>query len=73
MHLVGRARQRVSVCGRKFHFEAGETIHTEYSYKYTLSGFGALASRAGWTPVRAWTDAHNYFSVHALALPVLPH
>jgi L-histidine N-alpha-methyltransferase len=73
MHLVSRARQRVSVCGRKFHFEAGETIHTEYSYKYTLSGFGALASRAGWTPVRAWTDAHNYFSVHALALPVLPH
>lgn len=69
MHLVSRERQRVSVCGRKVDFEAGETIHTECSYKYTLSSFGALARRAGWTPVRSWTDEREYFSVHALALP----
>lgn len=69
MHLVSRERQRVSICGRKVDFEAGETIHTECSYKYTLSSFGALARRAGWIPVKSWTDEREYFSVHALALP----
>jgi dimethylhistidine N-methyltransferase len=73
MHLVSRARQRVSVYGRKVEFEAGETIHTECSYKYTLSGFGALARRTGWTPVQSWTDERGYFSVHALALRERPH
>jgi uncharacterized SAM-dependent methyltransferase len=68
MHLVSRARQRVSVCGRRIEFETGETIHTECSYKYTLPSFGALARRTGWTPVQSWTDERGYFSVHALAL-----
>jgi dimethylhistidine N-methyltransferase len=73
MHLVSRARQRVSVCGRKIEFQPGETIHTECSYKYTLSGFGALARRAGWTSVQSWTDKRGYFSVHALALRERTH
>jgi L-histidine Nalpha-methyltransferase len=73
MHLVSRARQRVSVCGRKIEFEVGETIHTECSYKYTLSSFGSLARRTGWTPVQSWTDERGYFSIHALALRNSPH
>jgi dimethylhistidine N-methyltransferase len=73
MHLVSRTRQRVSICGRKVEFEPGETIHTECSYKYTLSSFGALARRAGWTPVQSWTDERNYFSVHVLALRGRPN
>jgi len=73
MHLVSRERQRVSVCGRKVDFEAGETIHTECSYKYTLSSFGALAGRAGWTPMKSWTDPRDYFSVHALAVSPAAH
>ena len=48
-------------------FRAGETIHTENSYKYTVESFGALARGAGWTPVAAWTDPDGYFSVQALA------
>ena len=51
---------------RKVEFRAGETIHTENSYKYTVEFFGALARGSGWTPVAAWTDPLNYFSVHAL-------
>ena len=66
MHLASRVRQRVRVCGRTFEFRAGETIHTENSYKYTPDSFGALARGAGWTPVAAWTDADGYFSVQAL-------
>jgi dimethylhistidine N-methyltransferase len=73
MHLVSRGRQRVSVCGRKIDFEAGETIHTECSYKYTTSSFGALARRTGWTPVQSWSDERGYFSIHALALRDRPH
>ncbi|MCC6947135.1 MAG: L-histidine N(alpha)-methyltransferase [Bradyrhizobiaceae bacterium] len=73
MHLVSRERQRVAVCGRKVDFEPGETIHTESSYKYTLSSFGALARRAGWTPVQSWTDPRDWFSVHALAVPPASH
>jgi hypothetical protein len=34
--------------------------------------FGALARGAGWKPLSVWTDANNYFSVHALALEEAP-
>lgn len=66
MHLVSRVRQQVRVAGHAFAFRAGETIHTENSYKYTLDGFAALAGDAGWTHRAVFTDARNYFSVHAL-------
>jgi uncharacterized SAM-dependent methyltransferase len=56
----------VSVCGRSFGFRAGETIHTESSYKYTVESFVALARGSGWTPLAAWSDAQGYFSVQAL-------
>lgn len=68
MHLVSCERQRVSVCGRKVEFAAGETIHTECSYKYTIERFGELAARAGWSRVESWTDERDWFSVHVLAL-----
>ena len=66
MHLASRKRQKVRVAGRSFEFRAGETIHTENSYKYTLESFGAMARGSGWTPVAAWTDPNGYFSVQAL-------
>jgi uncharacterized SAM-dependent methyltransferase len=47
-------------------FRAGETIHTENSYKYTLESFGALARGSGWNPSAVWTDDNRYFSVQAL-------
>ncbi len=66
MHLVSRRAQSVRVAGRGFAFAEGESIHTENSYKYTLDGFRALAARAGWASVEAWTDRDELFSVHAL-------
>jgi dimethylhistidine N-methyltransferase len=68
MHLASLKRQRIKVCGECIDFRAGETIHTESSYKYSVASFGALARGAGWSPVSVWTDADNYFSVHALTL-----
>jgi dimethylhistidine N-methyltransferase len=67
MHLVSKTRQKVRVAGRTIEFRAGESIHTENSYKYTLESFGALARGSGWTPVATWTDTGRNFSVHALA------
>lgn len=67
MHLVSRIAQQVRVGAHLFAFEAGETIHTENSYKYTLDGFRQLAQGAGWRPERAWADGDNLFSVHLLS------
>jgi dimethylhistidine N-methyltransferase len=68
MHLESLKPQSVTVAGRTFEFRRGETIHTENSYKYTVESFRALAEAAGWRPVATWTDAKDYFSVHALKL-----
>lgn len=66
MHLASLARQKVRVAGQVIDFRAGDTIHTENSYKYTPDSFRALARGAGWTPLKMWTDAAGLFSVHAL-------
>jgi dimethylhistidine N-methyltransferase len=66
MHLIARKAQSVRVLGRNFSFRAGESIHTESSYKYSLERFAALARGSGWTPRESWTDAASMFSVHAL-------
>jgi L-histidine Nalpha-methyltransferase len=68
MHLASLKRQRIKLCGECIDFRAGETIHTENSYKYSLQSFGALARGAGWMPVATWTDPDSYFSVHVLSL-----
>jgi L-histidine N-alpha-methyltransferase len=67
MHLGSVKRQKVKVHGEIIEFRAGETIHTENSYKYTVESFGALARGSGWTPLAHWTDPDQYFSVHALS------
>jgi dimethylhistidine N-methyltransferase len=66
MHLIAKKAQTVRILGRSFSFRAGDTIHTECSYKYSLDRFTALARGAGWTPRESWTDAAGMFSVHAL-------
>ena len=68
MHLVAREAQAVAVGSDTFTFAAGETIHTESSYKYTVATFRALAERAGWTWLEVWSDPEGLFSVHALRL-----
>ena len=66
MHLISRKAQTVRILGRSFSFRAGESIHTENSYKYSLERFTALARGSGWKPRHSWTDAAGMFSVHAL-------
>jgi L-histidine N-alpha-methyltransferase len=66
MYLTSLAAQRVRACGRDFSFAEGERIHTENSHKYAVDAFQSLASRAGWTPMKAWTDPGQLFSLHLL-------
>jgi L-histidine N-alpha-methyltransferase len=66
MHLVARTPQRVRVLGRTFLFDAGESIHTEVSCKYTIEEFRLLARAAGWQPVESWSDPRDWFAIHFL-------
>jgi L-histidine N-alpha-methyltransferase len=67
MYLISRRAQEVTLLGRRYRFAAGEAIHTENSYKYSLGQFQDLARSAEWLPQRVWTDAERLFSVHELA------
>lgn len=64
VHLVSRRDQAVHIDGRRFAFAAGEAIHIEDSYKYTIAEFHALAHCAGYVPERVWSD--GAFSIHCL-------
>jgi dimethylhistidine N-methyltransferase len=68
MHLASMKRQKVRVGGDTIEFRAGETIHTENSYKYSVESLGALARGVGWSPAATWTDAKGYFSIQAFTL-----
>ena len=65
MHLASRKRQKVKLAGETIDFRAGETIHTENSYKYSIESLAALARGVGWAPIAAWTDSNRYFSIQA--------
>jgi len=68
MHLVAQRSQTVDVQGDSFTIAAGETIHTENSYKYTIDGFSNLARNAGWQVSATFVDDDALFSIHVLEI-----
>ena len=66
MHLVSERAQQVTLGGERIRFEAGESICTEHSHKYTLDGFAGMARDAGLAVARVWTDPRSWFSVQLL-------
>ena len=66
MHLVSLRRQSVNVGRYRFAFEAGETIHTENSCKYSVEEFRALAAEAGFRGAKVWLDRKGLFALHGL-------
>jgi L-histidine Nalpha-methyltransferase len=66
MHLVSLARQTVAVGAHRFAFDAGESIHSENSYKYSIDEFQGLAAKAGFKGTKVWTDRRGLFSLHGL-------
>lgn len=63
MHLVALADQTAHIAGQAIAFHAGESIHTENSYKYTPEAFAALALQAGWRIEASFSDAQNWFGL----------
>ena len=68
MHLVSQEPQRVRVGEHEFAFGKGEIVLTEYSHKYTLDGFSALAGEAGLSVEAVWQDSKRYFAVQYLSV-----
>jgi dimethylhistidine N-methyltransferase len=48
---------------RERHFEAGQTLHTENSCKWTVQGFAELLQRAGFNGLQHWSDKAQRFAV----------
>jgi dimethylhistidine N-methyltransferase len=67
MHLVALGAHDVKLGEHRFSFAAGETIHTENSYKYSLEEFRELATKAGFKSTKVWTDRRELFALHGLA------
>jgi dimethylhistidine N-methyltransferase len=63
IYLLSDSDQTVHIQDREFHFQAGERILTEYSYKYTPDSFAALAQSAGFDFQKMWTDESRLFGV----------
>jgi dimethylhistidine N-methyltransferase len=63
MHLQTPEDVTVHWVGGERRFEAGESIHTENSYKYTPERFAALLAQAGFGEARCWTDEQKSFLV----------
>ncbi len=69
MHLVSRRAQTLTVCGERFSFEAGGSVHTETSTKYGPDTLLDLAAPAGFARAARWTDAAGWFAVELYRLP----
>jgi dimethylhistidine N-methyltransferase len=66
MHLVSRREQVVGIGNWVLEFGAGETIHTENSYKYRTDAFRVLADEAGWQMSRMWISGSPAFAIFVL-------
>jgi uncharacterized SAM-dependent methyltransferase len=67
MHLQAKRQLRVTwkdgMGSQHREFKAGERIHTENSYKWTVAQFTALLAAAGFASSQVWTDPDDYFAV----------
>jgi dimethylhistidine N-methyltransferase len=69
MHLLSLKSQIVHLNGIAYAFEQGETLHTEYSHKFTIAGVQQAAQLAGLQVGSFWTDPQQYFGLFWLNIP----
>jgi L-histidine N-alpha-methyltransferase len=64
MHLVSRSAQsvRIDALDLDVELDAGESIHTENSYKHDASTLAALAAETGFRIEKTWTDSRGWFA-----------
>ena len=63
MHLECRRAQRVEIDGTAISFAAGESIHTENSYKFNEERLEELLASSGFSTVKRWFDPDRLFAV----------
>lgn len=66
MHLISKISQDIKVADQVFHFKAGESIHTENSYKYSQEDFEFLAKEGGFNIEKKWSDPQEFFALYYL-------
>ena len=69
MHLLSLKSQTVHLNGVAYSFGQGETLHTEYSHKFTVAGVEQAAHLAGLQVGSFWTDPQQYFGLFWLPIP----
>lgn len=63
MHLEAQRALVVRWPEGERRFEAGERLHTENSYKYSIESFAQLLQSSGFMRSRCWVDAQGWFAV----------
>ena len=63
MHLESLVPQTAHIEGQPFHFNQGETIHTENSYKFSDAALSTLFTSASFKPQHTWHDPARSFAV----------
>ncbi len=66
MRLISQQQQTVHLPDLQLHFEPGDAIVTEHSYKYRVESFARLAERSRWRTRALWTDDDRLFSLWLL-------
>ena len=68
--LVSRRTQqvRIAACDLDLDLVAGDTIHTESSYKFSRDEITALAQRCGYAERAVYTDAANRYALSLLTV-----
>jgi len=67
MHLESLRPQNVQIGGRAISFQAGETIYTENSRKFSIDTLRPLFEQTGWNLNKVWLDENRYFAVLLLS------
>lgn len=67
MHLRAVRATTITIDEHAFAFDAGETLHTENSHKFTLENFAALVNKTPWRLEKSWTDANGWYAACLLS------
>lgn len=69
MHIKSKIDQLIKLEGsdKIIEIKAGESIHTESSYKYDLQKIDKLASRSGFSVEKIFSDERNWFNLVLLS------
>ena len=67
MHLSAKRDTHIIVDGKRFDFQAGETLHTENSNKFSVDLLDEILAASAWRRKSIWTDPNGHFAVCLLS------